>query len=66
MLQNRMQDWVNVRDPSNVSIYAKYFVDITPEIYILNKDRTIIGKNLKVEQIATIINRDQQKQANRK
>lgn len=66
MLQNRMQDWVNVRDPSNVSIYAKYFVDITPEIYILNRDRMIIGKNLKVEQIATIINRDQQKQANNK
>ncbi len=61
MVQNRMQDWTNVRDPTNRSIYAKYFVDITPEIYVLNKDRIIIGKNLKVEQIATIIERDKQR-----
>ena len=52
--QNRM-DWVNVFDPSNQSIYAKYYVDNTPEIYVLNQDRTIIGKNLKVHQIDEII-----------
>lgn len=46
-----------VWDPTNKSIYAKYYVDITPEIYVLSPDRTIIGKNLKVEQIDTIINR---------
>lgn len=58
---NRMQDWVNVRDPTNRTIYGKYFVDITPEIYILNKERKIIGKNLKVDQISSIIERDMQK-----
>lgn len=50
--------WTNVHDPSNRSIYAKYFVDITPEIYVLNKDRTIIAKNLKVSQIEQVIQKD--------
>ncbi|MBR9922459.1 MAG: redoxin domain-containing protein [Bacteroidetes bacterium] len=53
--------WTNVFDPTNKSIYAKYYVDVTPEIYVLNPERTIIGKNLKVEQIATMIERDQAK-----
>lgn len=54
-------DWTNVYDPTNRTIYAKYFVDHTPEIYVLNKDRIIIGKNLKVEQIQTVIDRDKEK-----
>jgi peroxiredoxin len=56
--KNGMQRFTNVFDPTNRSIYAKYYVDITPELYVLNKDRFIIGKNLKVNQIETIINRD--------
>jgi thiol-disulfide isomerase/thioredoxin len=54
-------NWINVFDPTNKAIYAKYFVDITPEIYVLNPDRTIIGKNLKVDQIVTVIERDMRK-----
>lgn len=50
-----------VWDPTNRSIYAKYYVDITPEIYVLNKERRIVGKNLKVFQIDTIIDRDKNK-----
>lgn len=50
--------WTNVFDPTNRSIYAKYFVDRTPELYVINKERVIIGKNLKVNQIDIIINRD--------
>lgn len=53
--------WTNVFDPTNRAIYAKYYVDNTPEIYVLNPERTIIGKNLKVNQIATIIERDMNK-----
>lgn len=53
--------WINVFDPTNQSIYAKYFVDNTPEIYVLNPDRTIIAKNLKVYQIEEVINRDRAK-----
>ena len=50
-----------VWDPTNRSIYAKYYVDITPEIYVLDRDRKIIGRNLKVFQIETIINLDKEK-----
>ena len=56
--KNGMDIFSNVFDPTNQSIYGKYYVDNTPEIYILNPDRTIIGKNLKVNQIQEIINRD--------
>ncbi|GJM36269.1 MAG: hypothetical protein DHS20C18_52700 [Saprospiraceae bacterium] len=52
--------WINVFDPTNRSIYATYFVDHTPELYVLNPERTIIGKNLKVEQVTTIIDRDKE------
>ncbi|MEZ4911709.1 MAG: thioredoxin-like domain-containing protein [Saprospiraceae bacterium] len=54
-------NWTNVYDPTNRTIYAKYFVDHTPEVYVLNKDRIIIGKNLKVDQIQTVIDRDKEK-----
>jgi len=50
--------FTNVYDPTNRSIYAKYYVDITPEVYVLNKERKIIGKNLKVFQIDTVIDKD--------
>ena len=56
-------DWTNVYDPTNRSIYGKYFVDHTPELYVINKDRKIIGKNLKVFQIQTIIDRDKGKKS---
>jgi len=49
-----------VWDPTNRSIYGKYYVDITPEIYVLNPERKIVGKNLKVFQIDTIIERDKE------
>jgi peroxiredoxin len=53
--------WTTVHDPTNKSIYAKYFVDVTPEVYILNPDRIIIGKNLHVDQVMTVIERDMKK-----
>lgn len=53
-------DWVNVFDPTNRAIYGKYWVDITPELYVLNPERKIIGKNLKVHQIEAVIQRDKQ------
>lgn len=57
--KNGLQEWTHVYDPTNRAIYATYFVDHTPEIYVLNPDRKIIAKNLKTEQIAEVINRDQ-------
>ena len=53
----------NVHDPSNRSIYAKYFVDVTPELYVINPDRKIVGKNLKVDQVNIIIERDKKNRA---
>lgn len=45
-------------DPTSRSIFKTYYVNITPEIYVLNPDRIIVGKNLKTFQIDTMINRD--------
>lgn len=53
--------WTSVYDPTNRAIYKKYYVDITPEVYILNKDRTIIAKNIQVEQIEEAIRLDRAK-----
>lgn len=50
--------FTNVYDPTNRAIYAKYFVDITPELYVLNKDRTIVAKNLHVEQLEEVFERE--------
>ena len=57
-IQKNKMNWINVFDPTNASIYAKYYVDVTPEIYVLNPDRTIIAKNIKVDQIEEVIDRD--------
>ncbi len=53
--------WVNVFDATNKSIYAKYYLDNTPEVYVLDKDRNIIAKNLHVDQIQTILDKDMAK-----
>jgi len=50
-----------VNDPTNRAIYAKYFVDITPELYVLNKDRIIVSKNLHAEQLEEIFEREMKK-----
>jgi hypothetical protein len=47
-----------VFDPTNRAIYAKYYVDITPELYVLNKDRIIVAKNLHAEQLEPIFERE--------
>ena len=55
-----MDVFTNVYDPTNRAIYPNWYVDITPEIYVLNKDKIIIAKNLQVNQIETVINRDRE------
>ena len=54
-------NWTNVFDPTNRSIYKTYYVNITPEVYVLGPDRKIIAKNLNVNQIGEVIRRDQEK-----
>ncbi len=56
--------FTNVFDPTNKAIYAKYFVDITPELYVLNKDRIIVAKNLQASQLETIFERELAKMGN--
>ncbi len=51
-------NWTSVFDPSNQAIYKTYYVNVTPELYILNPERVIIGKNLKVAQVQEVIDRD--------
>ena len=50
--------FTNVFDPTNRAIYAKYFVDITPELYVLNKDRIIVAKNLHADQLEEVFQRE--------
>jgi peroxiredoxin len=52
---NNMGNWTNVYDPTNRSIFKTYYVDNTPELYLLNKDREIVAKNLKVSQLKDAI-----------
>ncbi len=56
-----MDQWTNVFDPTNRSIYKTYYVDITPEVYVVGPDRKIIAKNLNVNQLETVIRRDMAK-----
>ncbi|WP_116127447.1 DUF5106 domain-containing protein [Lewinella sp. IMCC34183] len=50
-----LQSWTNVHDPSDQAIYRTYYVDSTPEMYVLGPDRTIIGKNLTTEELNDIL-----------
>lgn len=49
-------DWIDLADIAYQSNFrVQYNVRSTPQIYILNKDKEIIGKRLDVEQIADFI-----------
>jgi peroxiredoxin len=61
-IEKNQMNFTNVFDPTNESIYARYYVNVTPEIYVLNKERKIIAKNLKVFQIDEVIATDKSRQ----
>lgn len=51
-----LQSWHNVHDPAYESrYYAKYHVDITPEVFVLDKDHKIIAKDLHPNQLEPIL-----------
>lgn len=50
-----LEEFTNVFDPSNRSIFKTYYVDNTPELYLLGPDRKIIAKNLKASQLVEAI-----------
>ena len=47
--------WVNAIDTEVKSQYNfKYHIDVTPEIYVLNQDKVIVGKDLHAFQLSTL------------
>ena len=56
-----MQSWTNVFDPTNRSIFKTFYVDNTPELYLIDSDRKIVAKNLKVSQLEEAIRLDMAK-----
>lgn len=49
-------EFTNVYDPTYESkYYLKYHIDITPELYLLDKDRKIIAKNINGEQLEELL-----------
>jgi peroxiredoxin len=61
-IQRFGMSFTNVFEPSNRAIYKQYYVDNTPEVYVLGPDRTIIAKNINVNQLSQVIERDQAKE----
>lgn len=56
-----VQGWHNVWDPKYQSrYYYKYHIDITPEVYVLDKDHKIIAKDLHPNQLEPILKRELQ------
>jgi peroxiredoxin len=52
-------NWTDVWDPQLSSHYnEKYYVDITPEMYVLDKNHKIVAKNLKANQLPEIFERE--------
>jgi peroxiredoxin len=52
-------DWHNILDPKYESRYhMKYNIDITPEVYVLDPDRKIVGLNLKPTQLDWLFERE--------
>ncbi len=44
-----------IHDENNYLMYPKYYVNRTPELYLLNPERKIIGKNLRADLVETVI-----------
>ena len=53
--------FTNVYDPTNRTIFKTFYVDNTPELYLIDADRKIVAKNLKVNQLAEAIRMDKYK-----
>ncbi len=47
--------FTNVFDPTNRSIFKTFYVDNTPELYLLDAERKIVSKNIKVDQLSEAI-----------
>ncbi len=53
----KLKNWINTWDPYNQSGFrSNYDVKSTPSIYLLDKDRKIIGKRIDVETLEKMLN----------
>jgi thiol-disulfide isomerase/thioredoxin len=53
--KNQLYDWINAWNPYDYKFKVNYDVRSTPQIYILDKNKKIIGKKLGPEQIVGFI-----------
>lgn len=54
--EQKLEHWINVWDPYNQSHFRdKYDIRATPSIYLVNKDKKIIGKRIDVETLEKIL-----------
>lgn len=52
----KMSHWINAWDPYNQSGFRTYYdIKSTPTIYLLNKEKTIIGKRIDVETLEKML-----------
>jgi hypothetical protein len=54
--KNKLYDWINAWNPYDYKFKIVYDIRSTPQIFILNRNKEIIGKRLGAEQVAGFIN----------
>ncbi len=54
--KHQLEEWMNVYDPYGRTGFRKYYnIKSTPQIFILDKDKTIIAKKIGVDQIGDFL-----------
>lgn len=55
--EHQLEEWINVYDPYGRSGFRKYYnIKSTPQIFVLDKDKTIIAKRIGVDQLPDFFN----------
>lgn len=55
--EHELEEWMNVYDPYGRSGFRKYYnIKSTPQIFVLDKDKTIIAKRIGVDQLPDFFN----------
>lgn len=52
----KLYDWINAWNPYSYDFKVKYDISVTPQIFILDKNKTIVAKKIGPEQTEEIIN----------
>jgi peroxiredoxin len=55
--KHQLTNWINVWDPQNENDFrVAYSVYSVPQVYLLDKDKTIIGRGLESESLSSLLN----------